>query len=87
MPARIRPGTVGGRVYDSRPGTVDGRVTDSRDQLPADSTPDIELMHLTRAEIERSGGRLSYSQANLVVLRRDVELAERYRHMPGVKDQ
>lgn len=43
-------------------------------------------MHLTPAEVEKSGGKLTYSAANQNVLRAHPELAERYRSMPGIKD-
>lgn len=48
--------------------------------------PDAEVGRLTLAEIERSGGTLSYFAASTKVLRNNPELAERYRYMPGVKE-
>lgn len=65
-----------------------GHATDkSVDDLPADATPDVEVAHLARAEVEKSGGKLSFSAASIKVLRANPELAERYRYQPGVKDQ
>lgn len=63
-----------------------GRVVDSGDSLRPDSRPDVELMHLAEAEVERSAGRLTFSQASIKVMQENPELAERYRYMPGVKD-
>lgn len=54
--------------------------------LPIDATPDLEVVRLARAEIERSGGKLSFFDATQEVLHANPDLAERYRYMPGVKD-
>jgi hypothetical protein len=62
-----------------------GRVVGT-DELPPDARPDVEVAHLVRAEVEKSAGKLSFSQATLQVLRERPELAEAYRSQPGVKD-
>lgn len=49
----------------------------------ASANPDEELVGRAQELVDKSGGKLTYSQASLKVLREDRELAERYRHLPG----
>lgn len=60
---------------------------DSDDAPLTFGRPDQEVAHLTRREVEKSNGRLSYFAASTKVLRANPELAERYRHMPGDKER
>ena len=53
------------------------------DEPPTFAEPDAQVVHLTRKEIEKSGGKLSFREAQLIVLRRDPALAEAYRSFPG----
>lgn len=69
----------------NRPGAPAGRGVDTSTMPPQD-TPDAEVVFLARAEVERSGGKLDYFTAQQQVLRANPDLAERYRHQPGVKD-
>lgn len=64
-----------------------GTGDDSRNTMSADARPDVELMHLAKAEVEKSGGRLTFSAASIKEVQDNPELAERYRYMSGVKDQ
>jgi len=63
----------------------EGRATDSATMSGADR-PDSEVVRLAQEAIAESGGKLTYLAAQQQVLRANPELAERYRHMPGVKE-
>jgi len=63
----------------------EGRATDSATMSGADR-PDSEVVRLAQEAIAESGGKLTYFAAQQQVLRGNPELAERYRHMPGVKE-
>jgi hypothetical protein len=79
-----RPATFG---RESQP--TGGRGHDSRDsgddRMREDDRPNAEVVRLTRVEIARSGEK-SHFTANQKVLQDHPELAERYRHVPGVKE-
>lgn len=64
----------------------EGRATDSATMSGADR-PDSEVVRLAQEAIAESGGKLTYFAAQQRVLRANPELAEQYRHQPGVKDQ
>ena len=70
------------QLNHGRPGAG---VVPGDDGMPA-AAPDAEVVRLALAEVERSGGKLTYSQASIKVLRANPELADRYRYQPGVKD-
>lgn len=71
----------------NRPRTAGSGGEDSRNTMSADARPDVELAALAKAEVEKSGGRLTFSQASIKVMEENPELANRYRFFPGVKDQ
>lgn len=63
-----------------------GRVHDSHaDTMPEGDKPDAEMVTLTRAEM-KADPQLTYFAANRIVMKKYPELADRYRHMPGVRE-
>lgn len=63
-----------------------GRAVDTGDNMRPDSRPDVELARLAEIEFEKHGGRLTFSQCSILVMKRDPQLAEAYRSQPGVKE-
>lgn len=67
-------------------GRPQSELVEDGDELPEDAPPSVELAHRVLVEIEKSGGKLSFSAATVKVLWADRELVERYRHTPGTKE-
>lgn len=55
------------------------------DALPLDAAPDAQVVFMTRQAVEKSGGKLSYYQAQREVLKAHPGLADAYRLQPGTK--
>jgi hypothetical protein len=72
----------------NRPGVPAGYVAPSiGDSLLPGTPPDAQVVFMTRESIAKSGGRLSYYQAQREVLQSNPELAEKYRSQPGIKER
>lgn len=74
------------KVAGAKPAPRDGGNDNVSDDTDDTTPPDVRVTKLTFARIEKSGGKLSYYDAQRMVLRDDPKLAEAYRLQPGVFD-
>lgn len=80
------PANLFKRAHESGP-VYDSRGEEGQDSMAGnDGPPDVQVVRLAEAEIEKSGGKLTYREASQRVLRANPELAKDYQWQPGVKE-